>query len=110
MVRNRAGRATCHRGLECPQASVRVGAPTAPSHPASFRYRRSTKCRMHLADAPLMHIAECSQPSPYLVEECATPEQIPNLNLDVAKSVHGRNFEYIMRSCPDNLPGPIAIW
>src|SRR3954465_111136 len=35
------------------QASLCLGAPTAPSHPASSRYRSNTKCHIDLADAPL---------------------------------------------------------
>src|SRR4051812_5661249 len=53
MVRDRAGRAARHRILERPQASVCLGAQTAPSRATSFRYCGNTKCNTHLADAPL---------------------------------------------------------
>src|SRR4051812_15516191 len=53
MVRDRAGRTACHRLLERPQASVCLGAQTAPSRATSFRYCGNTKCNTYLADAPL---------------------------------------------------------
>src|SRR3954451_1128929 len=53
MVRDRVGRAACHRLLEHPQAPLCLGSPTAPSHPTSSRYRSNTKFHTHLADAPL---------------------------------------------------------
>src|SRR3954469_14016685 len=52
MVRDRAGRAACHRLLERPQAPLCLGAQTAPSHPTSSRYRSNAESRIDLADAP----------------------------------------------------------
>src|SRR3954451_15487526 len=53
MVRDRAGRAACHRLLERPQAPLCLGSQTAPSHPTSSRYRSNAEIRIDLADAPL---------------------------------------------------------
>src|SRR3954467_4146642 len=53
MVRDRAGRAACHRLLERPQAPLCLGSQTAPSHPTSSRYRSNAESRIDLADAPL---------------------------------------------------------
>src|SRR3954463_7260445 len=53
MIRDRAGRAACHRVLEHPQAPLCLGPPAAPSQPASPRYRSNAKIRIDLADAPL---------------------------------------------------------
>src|SRR3954464_9331467 len=58
MVRDRAGRAACHRLLEHPQAPLCLGPPTAPSQPASPRYRGNAKSRIDLADAPLSRLPE----------------------------------------------------
>src|SRR4051794_38073266 len=57
MVRDRAGRAACHRLLEHPQAPLCLGPPAASSQPASPRYRGNAKSRIDLADAPLRLLA-----------------------------------------------------
>src|SRR4051794_35152238 len=62
MVRDRAGRAACHRLLERPQAPLCLGSQTAPSHPTSSRYRSNAESRIDLADAPLrqkFHLSAC---------------------------------------------------
>src|SRR6202000_736897 len=64
MVRDRAGRAARHRVLERPQASVCLGSQAAASRATSLRYCRNTKCRTHLADAPLSLAKEEYEPSP----------------------------------------------